>query len=250
MTIAFGAAGANTPGTTSLAIPYPTGITAGQMLLMFICSKYPSNFPTKPTGWDAPANNQFSDSGGSPAADTGNATITLFTRIADGTETGNVSVTLTGVNTCMGIILRYTKTVWTWDIACAGGADASAGTSWSVTAGSDPGVTTNDLVVVGTALNGNTDTATSEAISQTGVTYGAMAERADAGTNNGDDCSLVVSEHPVTAGPSSAAPVFTATIGGTGSATARGASIFVRLRETPKAPPPFHRPSRYVDRRF
>jgi len=241
MTIAFGAAGAVAPGTTSLSIAYPTGITAGQMLLMFISNKYPTNGPSLPAGWSAPANNQFSRGGGTPGVDTGDMYITLFYKIADGTETGSQSVTVTSGNSCLGVIMRYTKTTGGWQIACAGGSDNVAGTAWSVTAASNPGVTASDMVLVGSAICGNTDTATVEAITQTGVTFGTMVERVDTGTNNGDDCSIWVTEHPVTAGPGSAAPAYTATVGGTGSANAAGASIFVRLREVPVAIPPFQR---------
>ncbi len=250
MTIAFGAAGAVAPGTTSLSIAYPTGITAGQMLVMMICNKYPTNGPTNPGGgWFAPPGNQYSGGAGAAGVDTGTVYITCFLKIADGTETGSVTVTVTAGNACLGVIFRVTKTVGSWEYVCAGGSDNSAGTAFSVTAGSDPGVTAGDMIFVGSALNGNTDTATLEAIAQTGVTFGTMVERADSGTNNGDDCSIWVTEHPVNAGTGSAAPVYTATVGGTGSATAAGASLFLRLREVVKAPPPFHRRSFFWPRR-
>jgi len=236
MAIAFGAAGAVAPGTTSLSVAYPTGITAGQLLVLFIANKYPTNAPSLPNGWTAPSGNQYSRGGGTPGADTGDVYITVFVRIADGTETGNLAVTLTGANTSLGVIFRVTKAAgMDWGYACAGGSDNAAGTSWSVTAGANPGVTASDMVFVGSAICGNTDTATAEAISQTGVTFGTMVERVDTGTNNGDDISIWVTEHPVSSGTGSAAPVYTATVAGTGSATAAGASLFLRLREVAAA---------------
>jgi len=234
MAISFLSAGAVAAGTTSLSCPYPaSGITSGMLAVLFICNKYPTNGPAQPTGYTTPSNNQFSRGGGTPGVDTGDVYITLYVRVCDGTENGgSVSVTLTSANTCVGRIFIYQAAGGaTWDYAAAGGSDNVAGTAWSVTGGSDPGVAANDMVLVGSAICGNTDTATSEAISQTGVTFGAMVERQDSGTNNGDDCSLWMTEHPVTAGPSSAAPVYTATVAGTGSATAAGASLFLRLRE-------------------
>jgi hypothetical protein len=234
MAIAFGTAGAAATGTTPLSVAYPTSISAGDLLILFVANKYPTNGPSLPGGFFAPSGNQYSRGGGTPGADTGDVYITVYLRIADGTETGSVSVTVTGANTSIGRMFRYTKSATsTWGYACAGGSDNAAGTSWSVTAGSDPGVTANDMVVVGSGICGNTDTATAELITQTGVTFGAMVERQDSGSNTGDDISMWVTEHPVSSGTGSVAPVYTATVAGTGSATAAGASLFLRLREIP-----------------
>src|SRR3990167_8898421 len=233
MAIAQGTHGTVATWTTPVSVPYPaSGIVKHNLLLMFVTNKYPTNGPSTPTNWTALAFNQYSRGGGTPGADTGDVYITLYIKIATGSESGNVSVTITGANTSIGRIMQYTKdALKSWGIALAGGSDNSAGTAWSVTAGSDPGVTANDMVLVGSGICGNTDTMTAEFITQTGVTFGAMVERQDSGSNTGDDISLVISEHPVSSGTGSAAPVFTATVAGTGSANAAGASIFVRLRE-------------------
>jgi hypothetical protein len=229
MAISFHAAGTAAIGTTSLAVPYPT-VTAGDLLVLFVANKYPTNAPGTPTDFSAPSGNQYSGGAGAAGADTGTVYITVFVKIATGSETGNATVTLTGANTSIGRMFSYTNT-GSWGYACAGGSDNSAGTSWSVTAGANPGVTAADMVLVGSAICGNTDTATSEVITQTGVTFGTMVERQDSGSNTGDDISLVVSEHPVSSGTGSAAPVYTMTISGTGSATAAGASLIIRLRQ-------------------
>lgn len=232
MAIAFGAVGAVAVGTTSLSVAYPANITAGQLLVLFVGNKYPTNAPATPSGFFAPSGNQYSRGGGTAGADTGDVYITVFLRIADGTETGNLSVTITGANTTIGIMFRVTKAAGVdWGYACAGGSDNTAGTAWSVTAGSNPGVVAGDMVFVGSTVCGNTDTATAEAITQTGVTFGSMVERQDSGSNTGDDISLWITEHPVNSGTGSANPVYTATVAGTGSATAAGASLFLRLRE-------------------
>ncbi len=234
MAIAYEATGAPAvaTGTTTLSVAYPTTVAAGNLLILFIANKYPTNGPATPDGWTAPSGNQYSRGGGTPGVDTGDVYITLFLKIADGTETGNVSVTLTGANTSIGRIFRYSKDASKdWEYVCAGGSDNAAGTSWSVTAGSNPGVTANDMVLVGSGICGNTNTATAEAITQTGVTFGTMQERQDSGSNTGDDIAMWMTEHPVSSGTGSAAPVYTATVAGTGSATAAGASLFLRLRE-------------------
>lgn len=234
MSIAFVAAGTVTTGAASLAVPYPASIAAGQLLILSIANKYPTNTPITPSGWIAPANNQFSGGAGGAAEDTGSVYITVYLKIADGTETGNVTVTLTGANSSVARIFSYSKdSDKTWEYVLAGGSDNAAGTSWSVTGGSDPGVQLGDMLLVASALNGQPMTATVEAVSQTGVTFGTMVERQDSGTTVGDDSSLWFTEHPVTAGASIAAPVYSATVGGTASATAAGAILFLRLREAP-----------------
>lgn len=233
MALAFGAAGAVATGTTPLSVPIPSA-SDGDLLVLFVGNKYPTNGPSTPNGWTAPSNNQFSGGAGAAGADSGTVYITVFVKIKESTDTGNLAVTVSSANTSIARIFSVTKsasTAWGW--ACAGGSDNAAGTSWSVTAGANPGITANDLVFVGTCVNGNTDTATVEAISATGATFGTMVERQDSGSNTGDDISLWITEHPVSSGTASAAPVYTATVGGTGSATAAGASLVLRLREVP-----------------
>jgi hypothetical protein len=173
MTIAFVSAGTVATGTTALTCAYPTsGITAGMLAVLVISNKYPTNGPSTPANYVAPSGNQYSRAGGTPGADTGDVYITCYLRECDGSENGgSVGVTLTGANTSIGRIFIYSKSASaSWAYQLVGGSDNVAGTSWSVTAGSDPGVTANDMVLVASAICGNTDTATSEAISQTGVT--------------------------------------------------------------------------------
>lgn len=231
MAVSYVDEGTVAAGTTSLTVPCPATVAAGNLLVLVIANKYPTNGPSQPTGWTTPSNNQYSGGAGAAGVDSGNTYITIFTREADGTEGGtNVSVTLTGANTSLGRIFRFSKTAGSWGIAIAGGGDNSAGTAWSVTSGADPGVASGDIILVASALNGNTDTGTSQAISQSGATFDTMAERQDSGTNNGEDCSLIVTTHPVITGGTGNL-TYTMTVGGTGSSTAAGSTAFVRVRE-------------------
>src|SRR4051812_24340143 len=96
MAVAFGAWGTATIATGSGTAPtpgYPAGITAGQLLVCFLVSKYGA--VTTPSGWTLPTNGKFT--GGNPAAqltDSGDATFTVFYKIADGTETGTLTITI------------------------------------------------------------------------------------------------------------------------------------------------------------
>lgn len=238
MTIAFGAAGASDVGTTSLSLPYPAGITAGQMLVMFIASKYPANPPTTPAGWQA----QVGASGGSGAAgvDTGTALASFFTRIADGTETGNVAVTITGGNACRGIIARYTRDASkTWGVATAVAPQNTGNTNtWTATATTNPGISAGDMVLTGDAVNSDIFAWDTHAVTATGATFGASTERLESATTNGDDLDCVLADHPCATGRATAAPVRTMVATGTATTDSpAGATAFLVLREV--VIPPF-----------
>jgi len=238
-TVAYGSRGNAASGTTSLSVPYPGSIAAGDLLILIVGNKYPTNGPATPANWTFVANGQGAGGLGSAGTDSGQVYNTIFVKEALGTESGNLSVTVTSANTSMARMFRYTKTAGTiWDYAATNGSDNSAGTAWSVTGAANPGITSGDLLIIGSSLNGNRVSNWTESISAAGATFGAVTERNDSTSNTGDDMGLIVSEHPVTAGTASAAPVFTMA-GASGSANATsptGASAILRIREV--VPPP------------
>lgn len=235
MAIAWVSTGSGAVGTTTMSVPYPASLAAGNLLVMFVVNKYPTNAPATPPGWIAPANNQFTGGAGAAGADSGTVYITVFIRVSNGAESGSVTVNCASGNSMGGRIVQYSKTSasYGWAIACNGGADNSAGTDWSVTAGADPGLTAGDMLLVASGINGDAYTYSAEAVSAAGISaWGTVAERADTPiVFNGDQCAYVISEHPVTTGTSTAAPVFSMTASGTAGNAPAGASIFVRLRE-------------------
>lgn len=238
MAIAFVAAGAAATGTTSLSIAFPAGISAGNLLAIAVANKYPANGPATPTDFIAPSDNQGSGGQGASGGDAGNVYATAFYKVATGSESGSVTVGIASGNSAIGRMFAYSNATGLWSVACTFGADNTADTSWSVTGGADPGVTTGDVVLAISAINGadGTQQAASQAITQTGITYGAMTERQDSGTSAGDNSHLVVSEHPVTSGTSSDVPVYTFTADTTIGANApAGATVLMRLRESSAA---------------
>lgn len=231
MAIAFVSAGTASNSAGTLSPAYPATVTAGNLLVIICSNKYPTNGPATPSGWIAPSNNQGEGGAGSAGVDSGTMYCTVFVRVADGSESGSVTLTMASSNAGVARILQYSKTTGTWGYALVNGADNSAGTSWSVTGGSDPGIAGGDFMVVGSAINGNVASFTSQALSATGVTFGTMTERNDAGFTTGDDCAWVITEHEVTSGTSSAAPVYTMTGNTTSGNCPAGATVVVRLRE-------------------
>lgn len=232
MAIAFGSIGATAVGTTSLAIAYPASISAGDLLVMVVANKYPTNGPSTPGGWTAPANNQGSGGAGASGVDQGNVYCTVFVKVADGSETGSFNLSVPSGNASVGAMLRYTKAAGkTWAWACANGSFNVASSTWSVTAGSDPGVTAGDMVVVGSGINSDNYTWSLESITATSVTFGSTTERQDGGTTNGDDCGMVVADALAASGTGSAAPNLGMKASGSAVNSPAGASVFLRLRE-------------------
>lgn len=230
MTVAFASVGGSVVGSTSVAPTYPSGIVAGDLLVLAIINKYPSNGPTTPSGWVLAS--QGSGGAGASGADSGSIYSSVYYRIADGTEAGSLSVTITGGNAAFALILRYTKTETNWDIASTTGASNTPGTAWSATGAVDIGIQAGDLVLFVTAIN--TDTwawGGTRVLSAPGVTFGSRTQRADASSTVGDDLRIAVHDYPASAGSSSGPPSLSMTATGSDANSPAGCTVFFRLRE-------------------
>lgn len=235
--ITYGAIGTvNTTGTTFPVVEYPSGISYGDMLIMAIAHRPNASTITTPTGWTAPSNNTATGGAGAEGAGTGTIRVTVFYKIASMAEAGSEIIPIASGATVGAAIFRVSRTTGKdWSIAVVNGSDNTAGSSWSATMGSDPGVTSGDLVYVVSGSSEDTATLASQAVTQTGVTYGATSERTDTAVSTGNDLRLCITEHPISSGTSSAAPVYTMTASGTGNGNVAGASIFIRLRQSNSA---------------
>ncbi|MDP2170312.1 MAG: LamG domain-containing protein [Rhodocyclaceae bacterium] len=232
--VAFGAAGDVETGTTSLSVLHPAGIVAGDLLVLVVGNKFsPDDPPVTPAGWTLVGQGE-GGLGNTSNNDQGPVFSTIFVREAVGGETGNLTVSLPGANSSMGMMFRYSKVAGTaWDYAATSGSDNIANTAWSVTGASNPGIQAGDMLIVGSAINTDNHTYSVQSVTSTGATFGAHTERQDSGTGNGRDMQLVVSDHTVTAGTATAAPVFTMTASGTATNRPTGASVILRIREVP-----------------
>lgn len=225
--------GAAAAQVSVVSLPFPASIVAGNLLWVCVGNKYPTNGPALPTDafggtWVAPSNNQgTADPGDGPGVDLGATYATGYYKIATGTETGNLTVTATSANGIYGFIVQYTNATGAWEVAAANGGDATSGTGWSATMGSDPGITTGDLVLSCSGRNNDTGLGSSPSISTAGVTYNTHTERLDNGTSSGDDVGAYAIEHTITSGTSSGNPVVTFT----NSANTAGGTVIFRIRE-------------------
>lgn len=229
MTISFGAVGSGTgAGTNSCAPFYPSGITAGQLLLLQVVNKYPNNPPTTPSGWNFIG--RWSGGAGSQGVDSGPVYTSAYWKIADGTESGQLTVDVPSGNAAMGKISRWTQNGrgWLHPVAVGGADDAATSTTYAVTGDAGLNLTTGDVIVVLAGINTDGATFTSQSISASGITIGAATEHWDAGTSQGDDLFLNGSSAAVTAGSGISTPSFSMT-GSAGTPT--GAAAIVRLRE-------------------
>jgi hypothetical protein len=220
-----------TTGTNSLLVPLPGSRVVGNLLLAGVVNKYPPDVPTTPTGYTLPTNGQGSGGAGSAGVDSGEVVTSIYTRIIDGTET-NPTISITNGNSAGCRMFQYSRSAGIdWDIACAYGVQSTGGsTAISITASQNLDLAAGDILLVITGLNSDRALA-SQVVSATGITFDTMVERSDNSIGNGDDCQLIVTEHPITAGNDTVAPVFTATANGSGTNNPAGVAIFVRLRE-------------------
>lgn len=221
--------------TSPASIAYPASIAAGDLLVMLVGQKPStanSGSVTTPSGWSLAGS--LTGAGGYGAtlgADTGNTNIYAYTRTADGTETGNLSLAHATTNVLWGTIHRLSNASQVWDVATATGSDTSAG-NVSITFGSNPGLTAGDICIVGMCIPTDVTTPSqfsAEAVTATGATFGTFTEDAEPDSTTGNDIGGVVGHVTVSSGTASAAPVFTATAGGT-TTNVRGPAILVRVR--------------------
>lgn len=128
-TVAYGAKGTTLNVATPSSpqnVAYPTGITAGQMLLLFANSDRNSlQFNLSASGW-AHVN-------ASPHTDAATNDSLVLWKEASGSESGNLSVTVTNSPTTLtAFIARFTTSgSGAWEIQAAGGSDATVNTSWA-----------------------------------------------------------------------------------------------------------------------
>ena len=227
-TVTYGALGTAANGTTSCTPSYPTGITAGQYLLCHVTSGNSGNgTPTMPGDWTQLATVASTD--GTYGLDTGPRRATVFGKVADGTESGTVTVSLTSGDTMRASISRWTKSAGdSWVVDAVTGHDSDGGTSVSVTFGS-VNWHNGDAVAIVNAQRVDSVTQSAQSITATGITMGTRTNRASTAVTTGNDHRHVVDTVAAVsaADPSEdAAPTWSYTA----SAACSAAVVLVRLR--------------------
>lgn len=230
-------------GGASVSPTYPASIAAGDLLVMIVGQK-PSaangGTVTTPAGWTLVTSRTGAndgDTGGyttTLGADTGNTNIFAYSKIATGSESGTLAVTIGTNNVTWAMMMRFSNVSKAWSVAGTTGKQTTTPTTpLSITMAANPGVVAKDYIVVAMCIPTDISAAhfSAEAFTQTGVTFGSVTEVEEPNSGTGNDIGGVIVRAPVNAGPATAAPVFSSTIANT-LTNIRGPAVFVRIRES------------------
>jgi hypothetical protein len=219
------------PASVSPAIP--AGAAAGDLMLCFVACKEFNSVQTMNQNWSLIG---FATDGTVASnTDVGSMRVTAFYKIHTGSET-NPTVTGTNFQAVGAVIIVFQKAAGVfWDLpAGAGGGDATAGTGFSVTASTNFGITSGDMVVGYAGIRSDAGTQSAISITATGVTMGTFTESPtnDLVNTNRDQMAMSGGYRLATAGTSTAAPVYASTL----AASHTGSAFMVRLRESATDP--------------
>ncbi len=246
MAVAFGAAGTPAYSTGPPAPAYPTGITAGQMLVLVVGLKPNSSAIGTPAGWTDMGSR--GGGAGSTGIDQGPTAVQVFIKEAAGTETGTVTgAELGSINVAWAQISRWTKaSTEAWVIEVLFGADSATGTSWQAFTDNVPSanwITAGDHVMAATVLPTDTNpTWGTESIvpgTSGSITLGAATVVATLASTSGQDIGGRIARFAPSAGSFATGQTlnYTATLSGT-TTNASGPTALIRLRavSAPSAP--------------
>jgi PKD repeat protein len=231
----LGAVSSGTTGPLS-SVAYPATTVAGQFLTLDVLCKR-GNAPSTPSGWTLGAS--ATAGAGADGARSGTVTLYKFYKIATGSEGGTTfSLSFTGgTDNCLWARINgWANATGYWDVAFATGSDTVPATNVTVVFGTNPGITTGDVVVVVSALNDNVATYSGETLTASGITFALTSERADTQIAIGDGMRQVLCEFSVSSGTASGVATYFATASANTANGPCGPAILMRLRELPPAP--------------
>jgi hypothetical protein len=220
---------------------YPAGIQSSDVLVLVIGQK-PSvantGTVTTPAGWTLIDEKLAAGGYGTTlGADTGNTNLRIYTKnTVTGSESGTFNVSVANNNVNWMVVIRIPTGGGTISVATSDGSDSSAG-NVSVACAADPGFIAVDLALWMWCQPTDVSTPaqfSAHAITATGATFGTATVLAEADSLSGNDIGGFLAWAMCSAGPSSAAPAFTATAGGT-TTNVRGPGIVLRIREAAAA---------------
>lgn len=212
--IQFGAAGAKDFGPSStLNMPYPTGISAGHGLLVVRVMWNDNVTADDIAGY---ANLVDGTSGTGTAAGAHTTRIRMDFKVADGSESGTLAATAGGTAASgsgqIGVIIRYTNATGAWDVAGVGssiGAETTHGGNRASGSSGNLDVVSGDLLVAGIAI----DVVTALSMTSPAITIGGSATGVGtktiryntSGSSAGNDGNLEVVDAPYTGSNQTAA---------------------------------------------
>lgn len=233
MAISYIGTGALSTHADTITPAYPAGATAGRLAVLQVVSAHTDeSVPTTPSGWNLAGT--FSGGGGVFGAAAGPRRLTFFTRVLAGSDavpSTRIPSGSTGSLVAGRVLVldRSAGTGWRW--AASFGEDTSSGTGFSAAASTALTWAAGDFTVLGYGVCVSTASATAEAITATGITFGTVTERADDSVTDGHDARLISATCSVSSGSGTQAPTITATL----AAAATGVAGALRIREASAA---------------
>lgn len=239
--MAIGHRGTGTPtfGINSITPGIPAAqVTTDMMLLLSGGKPYDRGIGANPAGEGWTSLGTFANGTTGAGVDSGSMIVEAWWKEATSDTETDPTITegSPNFNVMAGLVMVFSRDAGeVWDTpVMVGGGDATSGTGFSVTAGSNPGVTAGDACVSFAAFQTDAATpCTSHLVAtQTGSTFTNTHDPAtDPEATTGGDMGMCVNRATVT-GTGSAAPVLAATL----AAAATGSAAFIRLRVS--TPPP------------
>jgi hypothetical protein len=229
VTVSYIGIGALSTHADTITPAYPAGATVDRLAVLQVVSAHTDeSVPSTPSGWNYAGS--LSGGGGVFGAAAGPRRVTFFTRVllgADATPTTHIPSGSTGslIAGRISILARSAGTGWRWAFGFA--EDTSSGTGFSAVSGTALTWAVGDFAVIGYGIPLSTATVSAEAITATGVTFGAVTERADDAVTDGHDARLVCATCSVSSGTGTQAPTMAATL----SAASTGVAGVLRIRE-------------------
>lgn len=236
----FGTAGVSAASGTSVSPNNPSGTTAQDFLIAVVGQRpTTANGGTcaTPSGWTPCGTNLAQGGyGATLGADTGNTNLYFFYKVATGSESGTLAITIGDNDVAWAYVINFGPTfpagsTPTYSVAHAAGSDTSAG-SVSAAMGTDPGFIVGDIALMVMCIPTDVSTPlqfSNEAITASGATFDTAVELAEPDSATGNDIGGWLAASRVTAGASSGVPTVTATATGT-TTNVRGPVSVLRIR--------------------
>jgi MSHA biogenesis protein MshQ len=188
----YGSIGGGVASGSAPTWEYPVGVTAGMILVGILVHRYSAATVSVPSDWTLLGS--LGGGAGVNADDSGEVVLSVYYKRALGTETGSVSITLTGGNIAIGRMMSFSDANYprmAWNINAYFKAFNTGGTTaWSITTNENVRLRDNDMVIVAKGINTDTPTFSAYTYTATGATFGARSQRSSTSTTGGNDARI------------------------------------------------------------